>query len=203
MALPAFKSVIKALEKECDIVAGRIKSQLQEMNSPGTPSKHRTRPSTPPQKSPYKSAMKAKTQDVTPAKALTKACCVTYFPHCLALPPRGTCKANLLDQLKSQPPWQSMDSHWSPPRPPVCKFVPISVPGSAAVVQPRPKTYQDLGTIVHRTLMMGLYLHPLEQYCPVVIPESWCWYVLGVLIKPDSHIVIQSPIVPHATYEQS
>ncbi|KAG2090783.1 uncharacterized protein F5147DRAFT_658105 [Suillus discolor] len=73
MALPAFKSVIKALEKECDIVAGRIKSQLQEMNSPGTPSKHRTRPSTPPQKSPYKSAMKAKTQDVTPAKALTKA----------------------------------------------------------------------------------------------------------------------------------
>ncbi|KAG2105861.1 uncharacterized protein F5147DRAFT_239147 [Suillus discolor] len=64
-----------SLKKECDIVAGRIKSQLQEMNSPGTPSKHRTRPSTPPQKSSYKSAMKAKTQDVTPAKPLTKPCC--------------------------------------------------------------------------------------------------------------------------------
>ncbi|KAG2048190.1 hypothetical protein BDR06DRAFT_962993 [Suillus hirtellus] len=51
------------------------------MNSPGTPSKHRTHPSTLPQKSPSKSAMKAKTQDVTPAKSLTKACRGNLFPQ--------------------------------------------------------------------------------------------------------------------------
>ncbi|KAG1729565.1 hypothetical protein EDB19DRAFT_1938373 [Suillus lakei] len=68
--LPAFKSVIKALDRDCDIIADRIKSQLQEMNSSGTSSKLRTRPSASPQKSPSKSAMKAKSQDVTPAKPL-------------------------------------------------------------------------------------------------------------------------------------
>ncbi|KAG1823777.1 uncharacterized protein BJ212DRAFT_1326654 [Suillus subaureus] len=79
--LPAFKSVIKALDKDCDAVAGRIKSQLQEMNSSGTPSKPRTRPSTSPQKSPSKSAMKAKSQDITPAKPLTLKRAVVAFSH--------------------------------------------------------------------------------------------------------------------------
>ncbi|KIK41596.1 hypothetical protein CY34DRAFT_107261 [Suillus luteus UH-Slu-Lm8-n1] len=71
VALPAFKTIIKALDKDCDAVAGRIKSQLQEMSSSGAPSKLRTRPSTSPQKSPSKSAMKTKSQDVTPAKPIT------------------------------------------------------------------------------------------------------------------------------------
>jgi hypothetical protein len=71
VALPAFKTIIKALDKDCDVVAGRIKSQLQEMSSSGAPSKLRTRPSTSPQKSPSKSAMKTKSHDVTPAKPIT------------------------------------------------------------------------------------------------------------------------------------
>ncbi|KAG2133448.1 hypothetical protein BD769DRAFT_1354091 [Suillus cothurnatus] len=79
--LPAFKSVIKALDKDCDAVAGRIKSQLQEMSSSGAPSKFRSRPSTSPQKSPSKSAMKAKSQDVTPAKPLTLKRAVVAFSH--------------------------------------------------------------------------------------------------------------------------
>ncbi|KAG1725064.1 uncharacterized protein EDB91DRAFT_1169380 [Suillus paluster] len=70
VSLPAFKSVIKALDKDCDAVADRIKSQLQETNSSGPSSRLRTRPSTSPQKSPSKSAMKARPQDVTPAKPL-------------------------------------------------------------------------------------------------------------------------------------
>ncbi|KAG2339479.1 hypothetical protein BDR05DRAFT_1003297 [Suillus weaverae] len=79
--LPAFKSVIKALDKDCDVVAGRIKSQLQEMNSSGAPSKLRTRPSTSPQKSPSKSAMKAKSQDTTPARPLALKRAVVAFSH--------------------------------------------------------------------------------------------------------------------------
>ncbi|KAG2058232.1 hypothetical protein BDR06DRAFT_1018477 [Suillus hirtellus] len=79
--LPAFKSVMKALDKECDAVAGRIKSELQEMNFSGAPSKLRIRPSTSPQKSPSKSAMKAKSRDVTPAKPLTLKRAVVAFSH--------------------------------------------------------------------------------------------------------------------------
>jgi cell pole-organizing protein PopZ len=79
--LPAFKTIIKALDKDCDVAAGRIKSQLQEMNSSGAPSKLRTRPSTSPQKSPSKSAMKAKSQDVAPAKPLTLKRVVVAFSH--------------------------------------------------------------------------------------------------------------------------
>ncbi|KAG1900399.1 uncharacterized protein F5891DRAFT_1033865 [Suillus fuscotomentosus] len=79
--LPAFKSVMKALDKECDAVAGRIKSELQEMKFSEAPSKLRTRPSTSPQKSPSKSAMKAKSRDVTPAKPLTLKRAVVAFSH--------------------------------------------------------------------------------------------------------------------------
>jgi hypothetical protein len=67
--LPAFKSVMNALDTKCDVIASRIKSQLQKMNSSEAPS---TRPSTSPPKSPSKSAMEAKSQDVTSAKPLTK-----------------------------------------------------------------------------------------------------------------------------------
>ncbi|KAG0697229.1 hypothetical protein DFH29DRAFT_1003894 [Suillus ampliporus] len=79
--LPAFKSVIKALDKDCDAVADRIKSELQEINSSGASSKLRTRPSASPQKSPSKSAMKAKLQDVTPAKPLALRKRVVVFSH--------------------------------------------------------------------------------------------------------------------------
>lgn len=72
---------MKALHKNCDIVAGRIKSQLQEMNVSWAPSKLRIRPSTSPPKSPSKSAMKAKSQDVTPANPLTQKRALVAFSH--------------------------------------------------------------------------------------------------------------------------
>ncbi|OJA15760.1 hypothetical protein AZE42_05344 [Rhizopogon vesiculosus] len=68
--LPAFKSIVKALDKDCDELADRIKSKLQNMDSSNAPSKLRTRTSASPQKSPSKSAMKSKSQDLTPAKPL-------------------------------------------------------------------------------------------------------------------------------------
>ncbi|KAG2134050.1 uncharacterized protein EDB93DRAFT_853627 [Suillus bovinus] len=79
--LPAFKSVMKALDKECDAVAGRIKSELREISFSGVPSKPRTRLSTSPHKSPTKSAMKVKSQDVTPVKPLTLKRSVVAFSH--------------------------------------------------------------------------------------------------------------------------
>jgi hypothetical protein len=69
--LPALKSIVKALDKECDAVADRVKSQLQKINPSNTSSKLRTRPHASPQKSPSKSAMKSKLLDRTPVKPLT------------------------------------------------------------------------------------------------------------------------------------
>jgi len=68
--LPAFKSIVKALDKDCDALADKIKSQLHNGNSPGASSKLRIRPSASPQKSPSKSVLKSKAQDRTPAKPL-------------------------------------------------------------------------------------------------------------------------------------
>lgn len=68
--LPAFKSIVKALDKDCDALADRIKSQLHEINSSNGSSKTRLRPSASPQKSPSKSAMKSRPQNRTPSKPL-------------------------------------------------------------------------------------------------------------------------------------
>lgn len=67
--LPAFKSIVKALDKDCDALADSIKSQLQ-INSSNASSKTHVRPSASPQKSPSKSAMKSKPQNLTPSKPL-------------------------------------------------------------------------------------------------------------------------------------
>ncbi|KAG2142372.1 hypothetical protein DEU56DRAFT_911075 [Suillus clintonianus] len=72
----AFKSVMKALDKDwdSDALVDRVKSQLQAIASSGPYSnpRTRTRPSVSPQKSPSKSAMKTKAipQDITPSKPL-------------------------------------------------------------------------------------------------------------------------------------